>query len=47
VSDTVAFLPPGRARRLVMGSSVAKGWSATTTPAWVSAFINVDLPAFV
>src|SRR6266511_3950764 len=47
VSETVTSRPPGSDSRRVVGSSVANSWSATSTPASVSAFISVDLPAFV
>ena len=47
VSDTVTFRPPGSDSRLVVGSRVANRWSATSESEDVSAFIKVDLPAFV
>jgi len=39
--------PPGRARRRVVGSSVANRRSSTSTPAAVSVLSSVDLPALV
>ena len=47
VSLIVACRPPGRSIRRVVGSSVAKSWSATITSAPVSRRISVDFPAFV
>jgi len=47
VSVRSASLPPGRASRRVVGSSVAKSLSWTRTPAPVIAFISELLPALV
>ncbi len=47
VSEITARRLPGSSSRRVVGSSVANSWSATRTSARVSAFISVDLPAFV
>ena len=47
VSDTSRAPPPGSAMRRVVGSSVANGWSATSTVAPARAFSSVDFPTFV
>mmetsp|Transcript_12531 Transcript_12531/g.35412 ORF Transcript_12531/g.35412 Transcript_12531/m.35412 type:complete len:313 (-) Transcript_12531:236-1174(-) len=49
VSVNSACCPAGRATRLVVGSRVAKSWSAASTPAppSVRRFSSVDLPALV
>ena len=41
------FCPPGSLYPLVVGSRVANNLSSCNTPAPVSAFSRVDLPAFV
>ena len=47
VSLIVHRRPPGSFSRRTVGSRVANSWSATSTSAPVTRFINVDLPAFV
>ena len=47
VSESVAARPLGSWIFRTVGSSVANSWFATTTSEPVSAFISVDLPAFV
>ena len=47
VSVRSTFSPPGRSRRRVVASRVAKRRSSTRTPASVSRLRSVDLPAFV
>ncbi|MND09479.1 hypothetical protein D3C83_328400 [compost metagenome] len=47
VSTIMTLSPLGKRSALVVGSRVAKSLSSTNTPARVSRFISVDLPALV
>ena len=47
VSMSITVLPQGSFKARAVGSSVAKSLSSASTPAWVSWFIKVLLPALV
>ena len=47
VSTSITLSPLGKRSARVVGSSVANSLSSTKTPARVSVFIRVDLPALV
>ena len=47
VSDKIVFCPQGNLSVRIVGSSVAKSWSATLTDDPVRRLNNVDLPALV